>query len=41
MAFQHHWQQIAEPLDWNFTRRDLDALMARLAARDTSLRFIA
>jgi hypothetical protein len=24
MAFQHHWQQIAEPLDWNFTRRDLD-----------------
>jgi transposase len=41
MAFQHHWQQIAEPFDWTFTRRDLDALMARLAARDAGLRLVA
>jgi hypothetical protein len=34
IAIQHHWQQVAEPFDWNFTRRDLDQLMARLAARD-------
>jgi hypothetical protein len=32
MAFQAHWQQVAEPFGWNFTRRDLDALIARLAA---------
>jgi DDE superfamily endonuclease len=40
MAFQHHWRQVAEPFDWR-TRRHLDALMARLAARDTSLRPVA
>jgi hypothetical protein len=41
MAFQAHWQQVAEPFDWNFTRRDLDALMARLAARERSIRLVA
>jgi hypothetical protein len=41
MAFQHHRQQIAEPLRRELPRRDLDALMARLAAHDTSLQLVA
>jgi hypothetical protein len=32
MAFQHVWQQVAEPFDRDFTRRALDALMARLGS---------
>jgi len=28
--FEHHYNQIAEPFDWNFTRADLAALMIRL-----------
>jgi hypothetical protein len=41
MGFQAHWQQVAEPFDWNFTRRDLDQLMARLATRDPRRRLVA
>jgi hypothetical protein len=41
MRFQDHWQQVAEPFDWNFTRRDLDALMARLAERERQPRLAA
>ena len=41
IGFQHHWQQVAEPFDWNFTRRDLDALMERLAEREPQLRLAA
>jgi hypothetical protein len=39
--FQAHWQRVAEPFGWNFTRRDLDALMARLAGREPQLRLAA
>jgi DDE superfamily endonuclease len=39
--FQDHWQQVAQPFEWNFTRRDLDALMARLAEREPELRLAA
>ena len=28
--FEHHYNQIAEPFAWNFTRADLAALMDRL-----------
>ena len=41
IGFQDHWQQVAEPFDWNFTRRDLDHLMARLAERESHLRLVA
>jgi len=41
MGFQDHWQQVAEPFDWNFTRRDLDQLMARLTERESRLRLAA
>jgi transposase len=30
LAFQSHYEQIAEPFEWRFTRADLDALLARL-----------
>src|SRR5439155_210272 len=29
-AFEHHWNEIAEPFDWRFTRHDLADLMQRL-----------
>ena len=29
-AFEHHYNQIAQPFDWNFTREDLIELMHRL-----------
>ncbi len=41
VGFQAHWQQVAEPFDWNFTRRDLDQLMARLAEKEPRLRLAA
>jgi hypothetical protein len=33
-AFEHHWNEIAEPSDWRFTRDDLAALFERLATHD-------
>jgi len=32
--FEHRYNEIAEPFDWNFTRADLAALMDRLDAGD-------
>jgi DDE superfamily endonuclease len=40
-AFEHHYRQIAKPFDWSFTRADLDALLARLASRESQLRLAA
>jgi hypothetical protein len=37
-AFEHHWNHIAEPFDWNFTRDDLAALITRLAAHEPQVR---
>src|SRR3989442_1747437 len=31
LAFQHHYDQIAVPFQWTFTRLDLAALLARLS----------
>lgn len=31
-AFELHYNAIAQPFDWQFTRNDLDALLDRLAA---------
>jgi hypothetical protein len=30
-AFEHHWNEVAEPFDWSFSRDDLAALMERLS----------
>jgi hypothetical protein len=30
IAFQADWQQLAKPIDWRYTRRDLNDLLARL-----------
>ena len=32
-AFEHHYNEIAEPFEWNFTRDDLAALLDRLEHR--------
>jgi len=40
-AFEHHWNEIAEPFDWRFTRDDLAALIARLAACEPQLQLAA
>ena len=34
LGFQEHYQQIAQPFEWKFTRRDLDRLVARWAASE-------
>jgi hypothetical protein len=31
LAFQHHYEQIAVPCQWTFTRWDLAALLVRLS----------
>lgn len=41
LGFQEHWQEIAEPFEWNFTRRDLAALMAKLCDREPQLKLVA
>src|SRR5215204_472498 len=41
MAFEDHYRQIAKPFQWTFTRANLDALLARLAAREPQLRLTA
>ncbi len=33
-AFQADWQQTAKPIDWRYTRRDLNDLLDRLNQRD-------
>ena len=40
-AFEHRWNEIAEPFDWRFTRDDLAALITRLAAHEPQLQIAA
>jgi DDE superfamily endonuclease len=40
-AFENHWNEIAEPFDWKFTRNDLAALLNRLAAHEPQLQLAA
>jgi DDE superfamily endonuclease len=40
-AFERHYNQIAEPFQWNFTRSDLAQLIARLADHEPRLRLAA
>jgi hypothetical protein len=39
--FEHHWNEVAEPFEWSFTRDDLAELMERLAAREPQLQLAA
>lgn len=34
LAFQHHYEQVAKPFDWRFTRAELRALLSRLSAHE-------
>jgi len=40
-AFEHRWNEIAEPFDWNFTRDDLAELLNRLTAHEPQLQLAA
>ncbi|MGH2716196.1 MAG: IS630 family transposase [Thermoleophilaceae bacterium] len=40
-AFEHRWNEIAEPFDWRFTRDDLAALIDRLATHEPQLQLAA
>jgi hypothetical protein len=39
--FEHHWNTVAEPFEWNFARDDLAALLDRLRAHEPRLRLAA
>lgn len=40
-AFERHWNEVAQPFDWSFTRDDLAALMERLSRHEPQLRLAA
>jgi transposase len=40
-AFERHYNQIAEPFEWQFTRHDLAALIERVADHEPRLRLAA
>ncbi len=40
-AFEHHYNQIATPFDWTFTRHNLEDLITRVAQHDPQLRLVA
>jgi hypothetical protein len=39
--FERHWNEVAEPFEWNFTPDDLAKLIDRLAAHEPQLRLAA
>ena len=39
--FEHRWNEVAQPFDWNFTRHDLAELLTRLAQREPQLQLAA
>ena len=36
LDFQQHYEQIATPFEWKFTKNDLNALLERIAAHDNA-----
>ena len=40
-AFEHRWNEIAEPFEWSFTRDDLAALIDSLTTHDPQLQLAA
>ena len=41
LAFQSHYSQIARPFGWNFTRADLDRVLAKVSEREPHLELVA
>jgi len=41
LDFQQHYEQIATPFEWKFTKNDLNALLERIAAHDHADRTLA
>ncbi len=41
LDFQQHYEQIATPFEWKFTKNDLNALLERIAAHDHADRALA
>ena len=39
--FERHYNAVAEPFEWRFTRADLETLLARLAEREPRPRLAA
>lgn len=39
--FERHWNEIAQPFEWNFTHHDLAQLIDRLSTREPQLRLAA
>lgn len=35
--FEHHWNEVAEPFEWDFTRADLAQVMQRVAGHEPRL----
>ena len=40
-AFEHHYNQVATPFEWNFTRHHLAELITRVADHEPRLRLAA
>ena len=36
LELQQHYEQIATPFEWKFTKNDLNALLERIAAHDNA-----
>ena len=41
LAFQDRYQELAQPFEWKFTRRDLEQLLQRLSADSSAMKFAA
>ena len=41
LAFQDRYQDLAQPFEWKFTRRDLNQLLQRLSADSSSMKYAA
>jgi hypothetical protein len=37
LSFQHHYEAVAQPFEWTFTRRDLAQLLAKLAMQEKAI----
>ncbi len=41
LGFQRYYEEIAQPFQWKFTRRDLESLLNRLNTRATTYAYVA
>ena len=40
LGFQRYYEEIAQPFQWKFTRRDLESLLNRLNTRATTYAYV-